>query len=164
MVGVGNVRSVIGTVVLAGVLLSPLGSAIVAGQGDARQRAFNLADQLMSPYCPGLLLSSCQSQGAHDLKAEITARLAAGESEDVVVADLARRFGPGIRGAPEMQGIGLVAWLGPGVIGAVGLLVLGAALRTFVRPVKNGEEERAVRSETSPELSARLDEELDALD
>ena len=135
-----------------------------AQDATARQQAFTLAGQLMSPFCPGLLLSSCQSQGAHDLKDEITRRLEAGEPQEAIVADLVRRFGPGIRGAPELRGVGLVAWLGPAVLGGIGALVLGVALRRFTRssPPSNGDD--TTRPEASPELSARVEQALEELD
>lgn len=161
----GLTRSVkLGVLLLAtsfALMVPPSAHADMTG---ARQQAFTLSGQLMSPFCPGLLLSSCQSQGAHDLKAEITRRLEAGETQEVIVADLVRRFGPNIRGAPEMRGVGLIAWLGPAVIGGVGVLILGVALRRFARPGPDAEAGTPTQAESSPELSARVDEELDALD
>ncbi len=139
-------------------------TAADAQDATARQQAFTLAGQLMSPFCPGLLLSSCQSQGAHDLKEEITKRLEAGETQEAVVSDLVRRFGPGIRGAPEMHGIGLVAWLGPAVIGGIGVLVLGVALRRFTRSSPAADGNDTGRPEVSPELSARVEQALEELD
>ncbi|MEQ1760911.1 MAG: cytochrome c-type biogenesis protein CcmH [Vicinamibacterales bacterium] len=135
-----------------------------AQDATARQQAFTLAGQLMSPFCPGLLLSSCQSQGAHDLKDEITRRLEAGEPQEAIVADLVRRFGPGIRGAPEMQGVGLVAWLGPAVIGGIGVVVLSVALKRFTRRTTAANGNDTAPSDATPALSARVDRELDELD
>ncbi len=139
-------------------------TAVDAQDATARQQAFTLAGQLMSPFCPGLLLSSCQSQGAHDLKDEITKRLEAGETEEAVVADLVRRFGPGIRGAPEMRGAGLVAWIGPALLGGIGVVVLGVALKRFTRHNTAADANDTAPSGASPELSARVDQELEALD
>ncbi len=131
---------------------------------DARQRAFRLADQLMSPYCPGLLLSSCQSQGAHDLRAEIANRLARGESEEAVIADLVSRFGPGIRGAPETRGFGAVAWSTPAAVGVASLCALVVALVRF-RTRRGGAANAPVDdADLSASTAERLDAELDALD
>jgi cytochrome c-type biogenesis protein CcmH/NrfF len=62
------------------------------------REAAELTRELMSPFCPGLLLSDCQSSGARDLRAEIRARVDAGESKGQIVDDLVARFGPGVRG------------------------------------------------------------------
>ncbi len=156
----------IALVLLAAIaVVSPYASTVSAQETTARQRAFTLAGQLMSPFCPGLLLSGCQSQGAHDLKNEITTRLEAGETSETVVADLVRRFGPGIRGAPEMKGIGLLAWLGPAVLGGLGAVVLGVALRRFTLQHDAAADVSATAAwAPSPELNARVDRALEDLD
>jgi cytochrome c-type biogenesis protein CcmH/NrfF len=90
----------------------------------ASQHAATIARELMSPFCPGLLLADCQSSGAHDLRAEILSRLEAGETSRDIVDDLAARYGAGIRAQPAMQGVGAFAWVLPGVLGVASLLLL----------------------------------------
>ncbi|MFN2375640.1 MAG: cytochrome c-type biogenesis protein CcmH [Candidatus Binatia bacterium] len=111
----------------------------------------------MSPYCPGLLLVDCRSEAAVELRAEIHAKLAAGQSEAQVREELERLYGEKLRAAPAARGFGLLAWWTPFV---VLLLAAGVAVR-WVRANRAGAAASAEpRQEISPQRRARLDEEL----
>jgi cytochrome c-type biogenesis protein CcmH/NrfF len=120
-----------------------------------------IARELMSPFCPGLLLADCQSSGAHGLRAEIRSRLDAGETSRAIVDDLARRYGASLRGAPTMEGVGILAWGLPPVLGIASFLLLAGWVRTSAPPVP-GPDQRG--STTMDPLMARVDQELLALD
>ena len=82
--------------------------------------------EIMSPYCHGLTLDDCPTQGATELRNEIRAWLMQGRSEDAILDELVLRFGPSILGAPRMSGMGLVAWLVPPLamfLGTIGVVV-----------------------------------------
>jgi cytochrome c-type biogenesis protein CcmH/NrfF len=91
------------------------------------QSTYNrLITEIMSPYCHGLTLDNCPTQGATELRNEIKTWLMAGRSEDWVLDELELRFGPSILGAPRLRGMGLVAWLVPPVFfffGTIGVVV-----------------------------------------
>ncbi len=124
--------------VMVGLLFALAGTALVdraAAQSPAapspEREARDLIHNLMSPYCPGLLLSDCRSEGGRQLRAEITERLANGETREAVQTDLVARFGVEILTVPTFEGIGLIAWLGPGILGLVGLGLAVIAIRRF---------------------------------
>ncbi|MEQ1731609.1 MAG: cytochrome c-type biogenesis protein CcmH [Vicinamibacterales bacterium] len=121
---------------------------------------------LMSPHCPGLLLSDCRSEGALLLRAEITERLAAGETRDAIEIDLVARFGPSIRTVPGLEGLGLVAWVGPGVLGVVGLALAVLAIRRLTGSAMTGRPPGSDAESATPDrvLDERLQDELAALD
>ena len=75
-----------------------------------KQQAADMAGQLMSPFCPGRLLADCTSPNAGELRQAIAARIAAGETADAVKADLVRRYGTAILGAPQPKASG--CWRG----------------------------------------------------
>jgi cytochrome c-type biogenesis protein CcmH len=127
------------------------------------QQAAALTRELMSPFCPGLLLSDCQSSGAGDLRAEIRARLEAGESKDQIVEDLVVRFGPGVRGRPETQGFGGVAWAFPLFLGVGTLLVVVRRLRKAT-PDANEQRCAPASADEDTVTAARIDAELCALE
>jgi putative copper export protein len=83
--------------------------------------ATRLYSEIASPFCPGMSLTSCPSDGAFQLKRRIRARLEV-IGPDSVMAELAAEFGPGISGATPTRGFGLVAWLAPFAALAVGAL------------------------------------------
>lgn len=82
-----------------------------------------IIETMLSPFCPGLLLSSCPSPQADSLRRAIVGRAAAGESRSHIENDLIATYGDRIRAAPAADGFGLVAWVTPFV-----LLVLGGLL------------------------------------
>lgn len=145
-------------ILLAGALAAP-----VLAQSPARQQASDLARELMSPFCPGKLLADCTSSYAGELRDAITKRLEAGESVEAIKADLVRQYGREILGAPPAEGVGLLAWLVPALLGlatavGIGLKVARAArdTRLAAQPVAVGGADAAVL--------ARLDDELRDLD
>ncbi len=89
-------------------------------EADARR----MFTRIMSPYCPGLTLTTCPSEGAVVLKDSIRAELAAGRTPAQVMRGLEERFGEGIHASPPARGFGLVAWVAPFLL----LLAGGVAL------------------------------------
>lgn len=144
-----------------------------AGRGQAQEpgvvtpdrEASEFIHSLMSPYCPGLLLTDCRSEGAFVLRAEITARLAAGESREAVEDDLVARFGPTIRTVPATEGIGLIVWLGPALLGALGLAVAVGVIRRLTRahgPTPDDTDQ--LDTPVDPQVTDRLHDQLAALE
>jgi cytochrome c-type biogenesis protein CcmH/NrfF len=127
-----------------------------------REQASALTHQLMSPFCPGLLLADCRSEGARQLRAEIDRRLDGGELPERVADDLVARFGPTIRGAPEFNGVGVIAWICPALIGFGGLLALAGSLRRMTIASAT-HTQTPLEISVDGELELRIDDELDAL-
>jgi cytochrome c-type biogenesis protein CcmH len=143
-----------------GVLCALVLAAGPAHADDAAVRAAALARELMSPFCPGLLLADCQSSGAQELRTEIRDRVGRGDTSDEIVNDLVARFGPQVRAVPTPEGFGLWAWAFPGLLGAATFLVLAGRLR---RATLHGPTSEPLPAE-DPAVTARLDQELWALD
>lgn len=135
-----------------------------AAQSSPRQQAADLAAQLMSPFCPGRLLVDCTSSQAYDLREAIAERLAAGESVEAVRADLVRRYGREILGAPPAEGVGWLAWWLPALLGVVTAVAVG---RKIARAARAGAVPRlaaAAAGAVDASVLARLDDELRDLD
>lgn len=155
--------SAIAVWLLVSVVLVIAPARVVLAQ-SAEQETSTLTHQLMSPYCPGLLLADCRSEGARDLRAEILRRVKAGESVTAVEEDLIARFGTAIRTVPGFSGVGIVVWIGPLVLGLAGFSVLVVAVRTT--PHRDSESESLDDGNLNSDggLNERLQGELDALD
>lgn len=102
-------------------------NAVAQSPDESAKRVYGL---VMSPFCPGRLLSDCPSGQATELKEEIRRDFEAGATEEVIISQLAERFGPTIRAMPTGSGMGLVAWIVPplffvGVLGG-GLMWMGS--------------------------------------
>jgi cytochrome c-type biogenesis protein CcmH/NrfF len=92
------------------------------------QVASELADQLMSPYCPGRTIASCPSDQARKLEQDIQEQAEAGRSKAEIEAVLVERFGRerlGTRDDPWMVG----GWLIAAVAAALVLVALGRRWR-----------------------------------
>ena len=129
------------------------------------QKASTLSGNLMSPFCPGLLLADCQSGRAYELRAEIARRFEAGETAPAIEADLLARFGTVIRATPELRGIGILAWAGPALLAAAALAFVVVVIRGATRrlPAARRRAEDLAGS-GDPAMLERLRIELEALD
>ena len=125
-----------------------------AGAEGAEGWAYELSDDLMSPYCPGRALSECPSGAAQDLRHWIIGQENSGARREDVETALFARFGDALLQAPRAEGLGLVAYLVPVALFAVGGLVVLVALSRRRRPG------RAARGTLDPALARKLDAEL----
>ncbi len=120
-------------------LLATWGVLVAASQGPTGEGrlldpvAQRLFTEVMSPYCPGLTLATCPSEGATILKDSIRSLIAVGRTPEQVMSELEARFGPGIRARPPRRGLGLVAWLGPILPLALGAVAVAAWIRRSAR-------------------------------
>lgn len=104
-------------------------AASAAADPRVERQAQGIFHRIMSPYCPGLLLASCPSSLAEDLRNDIRAELEAGKAAVAIEDDLHRRFGDATRAAPAFKGIGMVAWIVPLLLFIVSSVALLAWLR-----------------------------------
>ncbi len=88
--------------------------------------AYDLARELMSPFCPGRTLASCPSPQAAELIQWIILQEQAGATRAEVEEQLYARYGDVMRGAPKPEGWGLAAYVIPvlAAIAGVGLVWL----------------------------------------
>src|ERR1700757_3792792 len=66
---------------------------LISCAGSGGNVAHRIEGQVWSPYCPGRLLIDCPTKQADDLRAEISRRLAAGQSADDVMRWIRLNFG-----------------------------------------------------------------------
>jgi cytochrome c-type biogenesis protein CcmH/NrfF len=142
--------------------LAALGLVLALGSGAppaqaAQGWAYDLANELMSPFCPGRSVADCPSPQAQTLRMWLIVQESAGRSRDDVEAELVARYGESILGAPRAKGIGLSAYLLPVAVAAAG----AALLAWFLRRQTRGS--AAARPAASLAASAPLDPELERL-
>ncbi|MCB1643319.1 MAG: cytochrome c-type biogenesis protein CcmH, partial [Xanthomonadales bacterium] len=74
-------------------------------------------------------LADSDAQIAKDLRREIFDQIAAGRSDDEIVAFLVDRYGEFVRYRPPLNANTLLLWLGPALILLGGLVAVGIHLR-----------------------------------
>lgn len=108
------------------------GSASGAADDEARYRA--LIAELRCLVCQNQSIAESNAPLAEDLRQQVRAQIAAGKSDEEIVAFLTERYGDFVRYRPELKGRTLLLWLGPFV------LLVGAALAAtrFIRRSRAG--------------------------
>lgn len=121
--------------------------------------AYELAGELMSPFCPGRTLADCPSDAAKSLVMWMVVQEAAGRTREDVREELLARYGEVMRPQPKAEGIGLTAYLIPAAVFAGGGVLVGYFLHRQTRRAR-AEAPAPADVERDPELERRLDEEL----
>ncbi|MDQ3982661.1 MAG: cytochrome c-type biogenesis protein CcmH [Actinomycetota bacterium] len=138
-----------------------VGAALVLTAWAAPEDVANaVAQEVMSPYCPGVTLHDCPSSSAQEMRRQIAGWAEDGMTKEEIIDRLEDEFGPSIRAVPEADGAGLFAWLLPGLAVAGGAVAAAVLARRWTR--------RAPATVTpappvSAEAGARLRAELDRL-
>jgi cytochrome c-type biogenesis protein CcmH len=137
--------------------------SFAAGAAPARASegwAYDLMNELMSPYCPGRLLADCPSPQAQTLRMWLIVQEAAGRPRAEVEAEVIARYGEEhVLGAPRAEGFGLTAYALPAlaVLAGGGLLVWFLRRQTRAPPTPKPV---AAGPPLDPELERLLDERL----
>jgi cytochrome c-type biogenesis protein CcmH/NrfF len=149
---------------LAGALALAAASATADQGAPAGGWAYDVANELMSPYCPGRTLNDCPSSQAAELKAWIVAQDAAGRPRADVENELLARYGDVILQAPKATGFGLTAYVLPVVAFAAGLaLVVTFLRRQGARPAAPpGVGTARALASLDPDRARALERELEA--
>jgi cytochrome c-type biogenesis protein CcmH/NrfF len=124
--------------------------------------AYEVAAELMSPFCPGRTLADCPSDQAKSLVLWIVVQEAAGRTRADVEEELLTRYGEVMRPAPKAEGIGLTAYIIPALAFAGGGALVGVFLKRQTRGRQAAAAVTAARPApvSDPELERLVDEEL----
>jgi cytochrome c-type biogenesis protein CcmH/NrfF len=140
---------------LVGVVAAP-------GRGSAEPEgwAYEVAAELMSPFCLGRTLADCPSDQARSLALWIVVQEAAGRTRADVEEELFARYGEVMRPAPRAHGIGLAAYVIPALAFAGGGTLVGVFLMRQTRARQAAPPAAGSAAPTDPELERLVDEEL----
>ena len=148
---------------LAVLIASALLLAPAAFASERHPTLNELENEVMCPVCNTTLAQS-DSQAAHQIERDITARIRQGWTKSQIKDSLVKDYGEAILASPPKRGFNLLAWLLPLVGIGVAATVLGLAAwgwsrsrpepETLTAPSRNGQ------GPIDPELDRRVDEEL----
>ena len=94
------------------------------------RQAQEISETVMSPFCPGLTLSSCTSGQAQELRSEIRTRVLSGEDPESLKSELVAKYGDTITGQPKPGSIGQTA---PVFFILLGIIVLVFGIRALAK-------------------------------
>ena len=131
-------------------------------QSEIDRQAYELYQQVFSPFCPGRSLNDCPSSKAGELKAQMRAQLEQGVPPEVILDGVFQSFGEKYRAIPPYEGFGKLVWWAP-----IGFFIIGATLVMLV--ARRRSQGRAVDQSESlgqvdPRVQAEIDRELSSID
>ncbi len=89
---------------------------------DPEARAYSLSVRLKCPICAGESIAGSQTELAQDLRARIDEEIAAGSTDDEIIAMFVASYGEQVLLDPPSTGWGIALWAVP-----LGVLAAGAA-------------------------------------
>jgi cytochrome c-type biogenesis protein CcmH/NrfF len=119
--------------------------------------AYELPNDLMSPFCPGRTVADCSSPQAESLRMWLIVQEAAGRTREDVEVELLQRYGDVLRPAPRATGFGLTAYVFPVIAFLAGGVAVSVFLRRQTRAVVKP---AAAAGPADPELERIIDREL----
>ncbi len=146
--------------VLIRVLLAGLALGAAAQAEEQTAWGYELADELMSPWCPGFALPDCSSGYASDLRLWILEQEKRGRSREDVKAEILARYGDEMLQAPKAEGLGVLAYAIPAGLVLAGGLVLFVFLRGQGGAARGARDPQAGAAD--PQLAVRIDAEFAA--
>jgi cytochrome c-type biogenesis protein CcmH len=132
---VAAVAAVVLGLSLAGAVTGEVRPAWAAPTLD--DQVYAIARELRCPVCEAQTVAESDAELARQMRAEIRARLARGQSREEIVAYFVAQFGEGVLAAPPARGLGLLLWAFPAAALAAGMAVLWAFVRAH-RPAAAG--------------------------
>jgi cytochrome c-type biogenesis protein CcmH/NrfF len=89
--------------------------------GEVQNIAYAIGVKLRCPVCQGLSVADSTSAAAVQMQMRIRELVAAGYSEEQIRAYFIERYGEWIVLDPEVKGLNLLIWIGPGLLAGLGL-------------------------------------------
>jgi cytochrome c-type biogenesis protein CcmH len=126
------------------------------------KRAYELYQQVLSPFCAGRSLNDCPSSKAQDLKLEMRQKLEQGVPAEVILNEVFERFGEKYRAVPVYTGFGKLVWWGPLAFLTLGALLIGIAVSR--RRTQEAARPEPTQDSVSDEIKARIQRELESFD
>jgi len=115
--------------VLALAAVSPLASAADAQPTErdsvAAARAVKLSEKLRCLVCQNQSIADSNAELAQDLRSQIREQIAAGKSDDEIVAYMVARYGDFVLYEPPLKATTVLLWAGPAVLVLGGFFALG---------------------------------------
>lgn len=108
------------------VFLSALNTRAIA---DDESRIRQLEEKLRCLVCQNQTLADSNAELAGDLRRQVREQVAAGRSDEQIVAYMVQRYGDFVLYEPPFKPTTALLWIGPFVLLAAALLVLVATLR-----------------------------------
>jgi cytochrome c-type biogenesis protein CcmH len=99
------------------------------GEAEIESRTQRLAHELRCLVCQNQTLAESSAPLALDLKQQVRELVAAGKTDDEVLAHLTDRYGDFVRYRPPVKATTWVLWAGPGLLFLLAIVLLVRVVR-----------------------------------
>ncbi len=125
--------------------------AFVQTRADqAQDEAYvRVAKQLRCPVCQQLSILDSPAELAVEMRSVVRERLAAGDTEEEVLAYFVSKYGEWVLLDPPKRGFNLIVWLGPVALLLGGAVVLSRVFRNWLRSA-DGDDPAAPITRSTP--------------
>lgn len=138
---------------------------------EPKTTELEVSNSIMSPVCPGKLLTACPSAEGAQLREVVRRKVDAGETKEQIVQYFVEVYGPSVLPAPPPEGFFLTAWLLPfmGLVSGLGVFFVlvkawsSAAVRKREEHLTPQEDASSAGGEGG-DLEKRLQRELEEFD
>ncbi|MGH2607016.1 MAG: cytochrome c-type biogenesis protein [Anaerolineales bacterium] len=154
---------------LAGALLAGMLTVAAAraqeggGEGPTDDEVNRVAKKLYCPVCPNTPLDVCETKACQDWRAQIRDQLAAGWTEEQVLAYFVEQYGERVLAEPQRKGFTSLVWILPLIAITLGLTGLGRVVRDWRRARRrDGSPEGEMKSPPAlpPDVADRIERDL----
>ena len=131
---------------------------------ELERRAQTLYREIMCPTCVGQTIHQSQAPIATNMRAIVRERLAAGYSDQEILAFFVDAYGESVLASPPREGVGMAAWIIPPVALALGGGAVFLAIRSLRRPLPESVRERMAYTQPAEDRNESLDSYLRLVD
>jgi cytochrome c-type biogenesis protein CcmH len=139
-------------------------SLALAPPSTHESEARKLETELIAPCCWSQQVSVHASPAADRVRADIRARLEAGQTHQQILDAYVSEYGQAILAEPPARGSNLALYVAPPIALAASAALLVALVRRFARKAGDEPSPATLEGPADPRLADELDEELERLD
>ena len=119
----------------------------------------NVSKSLMSPVCPGKMLSDCPSSEGSQLREVVRKMIKEGKTKKEILSYFVEVYGKSVLSVPPSEGFLITSWLLPFVVFVTGLIIFVLLIFSWIRREEVVQVKESDR--TIPDLDSRVQRELD---
>jgi len=143
--------------IACGMAIAALATPVAADEAQptlndpvAAKREVELAKQLRCLVCQNETIADSRAGLAQDLRNKLREQMAAGKSDEEIIAYMTDRYGDFVLYRPPLKATTVLLWVGPFLLLAIGILIGWRAVRARAKaarpePLSASERERAER-------------------
>jgi cytochrome c-type biogenesis protein CcmH/NrfF len=108
----------------------------VSARAQEKARARTIGQKLMCVCGCNQILTACNHIGctiSHDMLKELDARVARGDSDDLILQSFVQEYGPNVLAEPPAKGFNWIAWITPVLVPLVALFLVSEVVRRWRR-------------------------------